>query len=168
MSLQTFFVMAIILSLSVPVVFGFNVSFKGGDNDEFQVSFPVNPEEMNNSKTQVDLQLWSLILILFFDIPASGSLCLPPNCQVVKSKRILVPLMTGLVLFVFVLLVIDYTISQFGLTWRECCAVFTDDNDSPALPEMNTCTYNTLKKVYSVEDVEGKPLTKKVSNDSPV
>lgn len=57
MASQAFFLMATILSLTIAGVFGFdenfNVSFKGGDNDEFQVSFPVNSNEMNKSKAQV-------------------------------------------------------------------------------------------------------------------
>lgn len=46
-----------VLSFTVPGIFGFNVSFKAGDNDEFRVSFPVNPDEVNNSMTQTYLQL---------------------------------------------------------------------------------------------------------------
>lgn len=112
----------------------FNVSFKGGSNDDFMVSFPVSSDELNNVT----------------------ELCLTPECQKMETiKGIIILLGYGIAFLIFLLLLIDYAKSQ-------CCP--RRRADSPAvvgktIQKISTGSSESVIRVGQTGKAK-KPLTK--------
>ncbi|KAH9392471.1 hypothetical protein TYRP_005550 [Tyrophagus putrescentiae] len=112
----------------------FNVSFKGGNNDDFMVSFPVSSDELNNVT----------------------ELCFTPECQKMETiKGIIILLGYGIAFLIFLLLLIDYAKSQ-------CCPRRRADSPvvvGKTIQKISTGSSESVIRVGQAGKAK-KPLTK--------
>lgn len=137
----------------------FNVSFKGGSNDDFMVSFPVSSDELNNGKLLpaaiLLLSSPAILTLILLSLPVT-ELCLTPECQKMETiKGIIILLGYGIAFLIFLLLLIDYAKSQ-------CCPRRRADSPAVVGKTIQKISTGSSESVIRVGQAgkANKPLTK--------